>query len=282
MAWYIYALVPLFLYTVFNILTRVVLRDTEDTKSFAVLFYGLTALINLAIGIVEPIRVGTITPTVGWLTAVVFVIWGVFGFLETNAKKYTEISTFMVLVKIGTVLSFILSVVFLHETLTVRKVVALVIMVGTMVALIIRIYGFKLKIDKGFVYSALLGVVLGIGWTIDKVVAITWGAVLYSAISSFSSSAFAMAVPPVKIAAVKKQFKLITPMFIFLAVINAISYYFFMKAMTVGEVSKVVLVVTINEILTIVGGVFFLGEKSHWQEKIIAGVVVVLASFLLL
>jgi drug/metabolite transporter (DMT)-like permease len=140
----------------------------------------------------------------------------------------------------------------------------------------------KLKVDRGFIYSALLGVILGIGWTIDKVVASVWGAVLYSAISSFSSSAFAMAVPPIKITAIKKQIKLITPMFIFLALINAVAYYYFMKAMTVGEVSKVVLVMTLNEILTIIGGVFFLKETSFWLEKIIAGIIVVSASFLLL
>lgn len=277
-----YALIPMVLYTVFNILTRVMLKETEDTKAFAVLFYGLTAVFNLGIGIFETIKIGSITPLIVILTAVVFVNWGIFGFLETNAKKFTEISTFMVLVKIGTVLSFVLSIIFLKETVTLRKIVALVVMVGTMVALIFRIYGFKLKIDKGFVYSTLLGVILGIGWTIDKVVAVAWGAVLYSAISSFSSSAFAMAVPPIKVEALKRQFRLITPMFVFLAVINAVAYYFFMKAMTVGEVSKVVLVVTLNEILTIVGGIFFLGEKSFGLEKIVAGVVVVLASLLLL
>ncbi len=282
MTWYVYALIPMVLYTVFNILTRVVLRDTEDTKAFAVLFYGLTAIFNLGIGVFETIEVGSITPWIVILTLIVFVNWGVFGFLETNAKKFTEISTFMVLVKIGTVLSFVLSVIFLKETITARKVVALVIMVGTMVALILRIYGSRLKIDRGFAYSALLGVILGIGWTIDKVVAVAWGAVLYSAISSFSSSAFAMAVPPIKIGSLKRQLRLVTPMFVFLAVINAVAYYFFMKAMTVGEVSKVVLVVTLNEILTIVGGIWFLGEKSFWLEKVVAGIIIISASFLLL
>jgi drug/metabolite transporter (DMT)-like permease len=259
-----------------------VLKETEDTKAFAVLFYGLTAIFNLGIGFFESIKIGSLTPLVIVLTVIVFVNWGIFGFLETNAKKYTEISTFMVLVKIGTVLSFILSVVFLKEVMTIQKVMALALMTGTMVALIIRIYGLKLKVDRGFIYSALLGVILGIGWTIDKVVASVWGAVLYSAISSFSSSAFAMAVPPIKITAIKKQIKLITPMFIFLALINAVAYYYFMKAMTVGEVSKVVLVMTLNEILTIIGGVFFLKETSFWLEKIIAGIIVVSASFLLL
>ncbi len=282
MTWYFYALIPMILYTVFNILTRVVLKETEDTKAFAVFFYGLTALINLSLGIFESIKIGKITPMILVLTAIVFLVWGVFGFLETNAKKHTEISTFMILVKIGTVLAFVLSIIFLGESLTISKVVAMVIMVATMVALIIRIYGFKMKIDRGFIYSALLGVVLGIGWTIDKVVAVAWGAVLYSAISSFSSSAFAIAVPPIKLPALKKQFKLINPMFIFLALINALGYFFFMKAMTVGEASKVVLVVTLNEVLTIVGGVFFLGEREYGKEKIAAGVIVVAASLLLL
>jgi drug/metabolite transporter (DMT)-like permease len=282
MTWYIYALIPMVLYTVFNVLSRVVLKDTEDTKAFAVLFYGLTAIFNLCIGFFESIKIGSITPLIAILTAIVFVNWGIFGFLETNAKKHTEISTFMVLVKIGTVLSFILSVIFLKEVVTLQKVAALVIMVGTMVVLIVRIYGLKLSIDKGFIYSALLGVILGIGWTIDKVVAVAWGAVLYSAISSFSSSAFAIAVPPIKIGALKKQLKLITPIFVFLAIINAVAYFFFMKAMTVGEVSKVVLIMTLNEILTIIAGIFFLGEKSHWVEKIVAGAIIVSASFLLL
>ncbi len=205
MTWYTYALIPMVLYTVFNILTRVVLKDTEDTKSFAVLFYGLTAIFNLCIGFFESIKIGNITPLIAILTAIVFVNWGVFGFLETNAKKHTEISTFMVLVKTGTVLSFILSVIFLKELVTVRKIIALVLMVGTMVVLIFRIYGIKLKVDKGFVYSALLGIILGIGWTIDKIVAVAWGAVLYSAISSFSSCAFAIAVPPVKVGALKNS-----------------------------------------------------------------------------
>ena len=71
-------------------------------------------------------------------------------------------------------------------------------------------------------------------------------------------------------------------MFIFLALINALGYFFFMKAMTVGEASKVVLVVTLNEVLTIVGGVFFLGEREYGKEKIAAGVIVVAASLLLL
>lgn len=207
---------------------------------------------------------------------------GVFAFLETNAKKYTDISKFMILIKIGTILSFVLSVIFFKEIVTFKKIAAFVLILGTTLALIIRIYGFNFKIDRGFIFSSALGVILGIGWTLDKVAVTLWGAGLYAALAQSSSSLYVALVPPIKRTALLKQIKITKLPLVLLALINALGYFFFMKSMTVGEVSKVILVVNLNEILTIIGGIYILKEKEFAFEKILAGVIVLGASALLI
>lgn len=53
MTWYLYALIPMVLYTIYNLGSSVLLKNSSDTKAFAVVFYGLTAIFTFGIAFYE-------------------------------------------------------------------------------------------------------------------------------------------------------------------------------------------------------------------------------------
>jgi drug/metabolite transporter (DMT)-like permease len=129
---------------------------------------------------------------------------------------------------------------------------------------------FKFKINKGLVLSLITSLCLGFAWTFDKVVSPNFS------VSFYTFMAFIF-LEIIKEELNGKKFLSI----MILGFTNAVGYFMMISAMGTGEVSKVVLIISTAAIITVFLAIFILKEKEGAFKKIIATILVVIATILL-
>ena len=140
----------------------------------------------------------------------------------------------------------------------------------------------RIKFDKGFWLSLATALALGIGWSFDKAVSAFYILPFYAFISFFIPGVVNLLIPRVKLKSLVTEIKNTNIRNVFiLAFANATGFLLYIKALTMGEVSKVVLVTTSAAVITVVLAIFLLNEKDKVTQKIIAAFLVVGATILL-
>jgi drug/metabolite transporter (DMT)-like permease len=129
---------------------------------------------------------------------------------------------------------------------------------------------------KGFLYVGMVVVSLGWAWTLDKVVAPWFGAALYTAIACGPPALLNAFLSKLTWREVVIELRNSNRTFYMLPLLTVIGYFSLIKALTLGEVSRVVPVATATTPMVVILGLLFLGEKDHWLKKVLlAGITMV-------
>jgi len=206
-------------------------------------------------------------------------VWSFFARLEFATRKIVEASVLIVILRLAPVVTLVASLIFLHEILTWKIMLALALILTANLLLISK--NTRLKSKPHLLPALALAVCLGLGWFFDKLVSGHYALPFYAALSFAVPSLFNAITPPLPRKFFLKEWRLSSWRIPLLAAFNVLGYYFYLLALKTGEVSKVALMISMSGILTIILGVVILRERDLIKEKCLAGTLILISLFLL-
>lgn len=279
MDWFVYAILATGLFTAYSLLSRALAVKTINPRAFAVIYNAAVALIAVLFILLNPSEIKEVPLNILILTVLAMLNWGVFGRMEFITRKMVEASTLTIIFRLAYVITFVFSISLFKENVTAQKILALLLIVAANILIFYR--GKRLKFSKNLAIPLLTATALGLGWLFDKKVSSYYPLYFYVFMSFGFPSIFSYLTPPLPKAALVTEIKNTSWKIFLLALVNFLAYYIFLKAINMGEVSRVILITSFSQIFTIILGVWLFREREMLKEKIIAGVLV-LGSIILL
>lgn len=279
MNWLILALLSSFFFSLYSLLARVLSVKSKDPRAFSLVYNLICSVIVLILWLIEGESLRTIDIRIFLMTFVAITLWGLFNRVEFYSQKYMESSLRTIISKTSELVTFLAAIILLGESITLKKVLAVILILGACVIVLLK-KSKKLN-KKGLVYTLLTSVFLGLAWTMDKQVSGYYHISFYVLLTYSLSSIYIVFFPTIPLKAIRDEFKQANWKVIILAIINVMAYYTLVSAFSVGEASKVILILASRSVFVILAGIFILKEKSDVRKKIIAGVLVTLGILLL-
>ncbi|OGK12185.1 hypothetical protein A3C98_04390 [Candidatus Roizmanbacteria bacterium RIFCSPHIGHO2_02_FULL_37_15] len=271
MSWFSYAILATFCFTSYDLISRILSLKSINPRVFSVIFCTLVSLFAIVLFFFAPTYPEKMNRFIFILGIVGLLIWAIFGRLEYYVHKMVEASTLTIVIRLAYVITFLGSLILLNEHITLKKILAVIVIFIANI-LIIKPTGRK-KLDTGIFYALLLAFFLGIGWMIDKIVSNHWGVSFYVILSFLSPAVLNALIPPIKKKEFISEIRNTSWHIILLALLNTLGYYFLLKAFALGEASRVILVTSMAQIMTIVLGIWLLKERDNALRKILAGLL---------
>jgi len=281
MNWLVFALFALIIFTVYDLLSRHLSVKSKNPFAFQVVYDISAVILTPILLFIDPIPKIHVT-----LLTVAFTIfgvgaWTIFSRLEFLTHKNVEASVLTILERLSPILTFILSILFLRESLTLAKVAALVL---TVIGSVLVIGGFnlrKIKKEKGILFGLSLAIVQGIALTFDKVLTPIYGVFVFSAITYFVPIVYNMFASKLSVKDLTYEVRLSSWKIVVLALCNVMAYGAMIKALTLADASKVIPIATATAPFVVIGGIVFLNERTNISKKIFAAVLIVIAIYLM-
>lgn len=279
MTWLTYSIIALAAFSVYDLLSRYLGVQSKNPRAFSGV-YNIFALLFVPILLfVEPIRFPTLTIVLIGLTSCGLLAWALFGRFEYFAHKHVEASTLTIILKLGPVITFILSILFLGETLSFYKILGLILTILASLLVVGMPTRSQMKKNSGLWYGFLITGILGLAWTFDKVLTPLYGIVLFCYISYAAMALAAIFFPFVGWSDLKSELRLGSWKVIVLAFINVIGYGAMIKALTLGEASRVIPISISTTPFVVLGAFFLLKERKDAWKKFGATILVIIAIY---
>lgn len=216
-----------------------------------------------------------------WLIMIfAFAMYAMFERGRFLAAKLLEASVFAIISNLGLAVAYIGSFLIYSEELTAGKIWGAGLVVVSL--LIVSFVGKIKKISiKGVLVGVAVYIFLGLGWMLDK-----WGALTFNpnsyALLGWIIPVFFVYFPYVKRNEIVYEAKRSSWKIILLAIINVLAYYFQLLALSTGQAIVVIPLVQTFMLVTVLLGIFLLGEKDRIWQKIIAAVIGFAGAYLLI
>lgn len=268
MDWLFFAFIPAILFTVWNLLSRVISVDSKNPRVFSVVYSLVGAIIIFPLFIFQLGSMKQIPLEIILLTGFGTILYGIFDRLQFFASRDIEASTLAILFRITPVATLIASTVFLSEKATLDKILGtLLIIVGN----IIIISGPKnFKFNRGFAFALIASIALGLAYTVDKKASAFYPLFVYIFISYFVPPMYNLLIPPLSLNTIKEEVKRASWRIWAMGLVGAGGYCSLIYAFSRADASKVIPISTTSSILTVMAGAIFLKEKSNVLRKIVA------------
>ncbi|NCT55524.1 DMT family transporter [bacterium] len=273
MIWITYAFSSVAFFVVLNLLSKVLMKDSKDTRAFAFIFNCISAAFALTIFIASsgyknlPDNYSTIALTVLLISSLSY---GLFERFKWYAIKHTEISVNTVIVSLATPLAFLSAIFLYNESINVYKVVGTVLVVIAVFFTTSRAKGKSTT--KGLLTSFFTMALIAVAWSFDKM-----GSQLYTPeffnILVWTFPILFIVFPKIKIQNIKIEWKINNYKIVLISFLNVIGYYLNLKALQIAEATRVIPIIESSVIITVIAGVFLLKEKDSLSKKIIAAIL---------
>lgn len=277
--WIYLALGTAFLFAINSILGRVLATRSANPRAFALIYNTIGGIFVLSFFIFDHSKFYGINWQILLLLLLDICVYGIFNRFEFYARRNIDASTYSVLSRLTPVITFVLSILFLKETLNFNKILALIVIIlGNILAVITK---KGIKFSSGMKYAALTIISLGVAMTIDKKISGNFPLPLYAFLAYLPPNIFLYYFPKLKFSDIKSEFKLAGYKVFLLAGINVCGYFMLIKSYAYGEVSNIVLLISTSTIITVFLGIFLLKEKDRLWQKILAALLVTAGVLLL-
>jgi len=281
MNWLAFSVIALIGFSSYELLSRYLGVKSRDPQVFSGIYNLIAVLLVPFLLLIIPFKISHIPPMVIALTIIAAFIYGMFGRYEYLAHKHVEASTLSIIIKLATVLSVLVSFFVLHESLTVAKVLGFIIILAANFLVLGMPTKAMFTKEKGLIYAYILTLFLGIAWIFDKTLSPFYGIVFYSVIGFLAPAISCLLFPPAPINKIKQEFRLGSWKIVLLAFVNVVSYALYLKALSMGDASNVIPIATSTSPVVILLAALFLGERKALPKKIFAGVLIVIAIYLM-
>lgn len=279
MLWLIYALLAALLFAMFALLSRVISINSAHPRAYSIIFGLSSALFALLLFALEPFSLKPISGLVLVLTIIATICYGLSDRLLFTISKSIEASLLTIIDKMTPVVTFVASLVFLGESFTLRKLIAVIfILLGN---LLVVYKSTVIKFDKAFFLALFAAACLGVGLTIDKRISIAYALPVYAFINFFMPSLYNTFLPPLPLNTITRELKGAFWRIALLAAISVLGYYFTLKAFSLADASKVVPIMSSSTLLVVLAGAVFLKERTQLGRKVLAGMCVCVGVVLL-
>lgn len=279
MNWFFLSLSAMCFYVAYNLLSRVLAVRSVNPRAFSALYNGIASVLCFLFFFYEPFSWTTPSLKIILLTILGLVIWGLFARAEFATKKVVEISTLTVIIRFYPLVTFAASFIFLGESLTTPKIIAMILIV---IANLILIWNkTKISFDRGFWLAIALATSLGLGLFFDKLVSGYYALPLYAVASFGFPSLFNTLTPPLGFRDFLTEWKRSSWRIPLLALTNVIGYYLWLLSLKQAELSKASMILSLAGIVTIILGIWLLGERDRTKQKLAAGALILISLFLL-
>lgn len=266
-------------FAVYGLLSRVIAKDNADPLTLSVVFGLYCTVFSLPIFFFEPWKFGQINIFVLLITFLATLFYALFQGSEFFARKHMEASRMTVLFQLTPVVTFIGALLFLNESFSTTKLIAIVlIFLGNLVAC--YKHGGHVT-NRGLFFGIVTAIFLGLGYVADKFVFELYPLGLYIAITYFFPSLYILPFVKNKKISIKNAIISGSWRLPLLGVIGVIGYFFVLKTFFFLEASVAIPITYTSTILTGLGGIIILKEKSSIPQKI-AGAVLVFIGIILL
>lgn len=282
MLWFIYSIFALILFVAYDLFSRKIGSTCKNPRVFSAIYNFFASCATPLILFIEPVKIPNLNNYVLLLTFINLLVWWLFGRIEWHVHKHVEAGFLSIILRIAPALTFIFSIIFLKESINLTKIMGVVIILAVNVWFVVATRTEKFRYKKGFFLSILLALTLSVGWTFDKVISPYYGVMIFSLLCLSTTSMFNFLVPPASIKDIKSELKNMNILHVVvLAIINILGYGFMIKALILGEASKVIPISTATAPFVVILGVLLLNEKTFIKQKILAALLTLFGIFLL-
>ncbi len=279
MFWFVYALLAVGFSTMFALLSRIISINSQYPRAYSVIFEVSAALFSLLLITTEPFSLHTLSWSILFLTFLTTLCYGVSDRLLFFVNRSLDASSLTIIDKLASIVTFVTSVYLLGESITLRKLIAVSLIIGGNLLVVYK--SSVIKLNRGFVLALIAATCFGLASTIDKRASTAYSLSTYSFITFFVPAIYNMFFPPLSLSIVVYEFKRASWKILLLAALSTLAYYCTLKALRGAEASLVIPIVNSSTIFVVLAGMIFLKERSHIDKKIIAGLCVVIGIFLL-
>jgi len=280
-SWFVYSLISVLFFTANNLFLRLLAVKSENPRTSSMVFNLWGALFGFLLFLIDTnfsFSFPAISLT-GWFYILLVVLfYGLYERSHFYVRKEVDASTATILFRLAPVIAFFGAIYLYSEQLTLLKVLGALLIVGANILVVYK--KGSVSFDKNFVLAFACSLFLGLGWLLDKRASSFTTSEFYTALIWFLPIIFIF-LPFISLKDIKREFKLGSWKSPLTAFFNVYGYYLYIKALSLGEASKVTVVVSTSSSLTILAGIVILHEKSHWRLKILAGILAFVGVLLL-
>ncbi len=277
------ALLTTVLFAAYGLLSRVLSVKSTDPLAFSVVYGLFSAVFSVILLLIQSEKLTAITAPILFVTFLATVGYGVFETLQFFARKYVEASRSTLIFQFAPAATFIASILFLREGLSLQKLLAVILIVG---GNLIALYKHGGQISRfGLATTAGSAVALGLAYVGDKVASPHYPFGLYMAISYFFPTLYVFLLFLIlrrgDFSPLKREFLSESWRLPFLSLISVSGYYFLLKTLRITQASVAVPIVFSSTLLTVLGGILILKEQSNIEQKLVGAIFVFLGIILL-
>jgi len=222
----------------------------------------------------------TITP---WIVlAIAAVIWVIISLCSYTAHKKTEASIKKPLDQTKIIWALLFGAFILKEAATWNRIIGtILIFIGACFLLWHPEKKFGRLRDSGIKWTLLTAFLLAVVAIIDKY-ALTWfvpevyGLMVFLIPGIILSFFLKGRIHHVRHLLKKRKFVTFSAI-----ILGSASYYFMLRAFKIADITFVYPLIQLETIVVILGGIILLGEREHFWQKIIAGVIVVAGALII-
>lgn len=281
MLWFFLALSSALIFAAQELLMRILAVKTGSPRVFAVVFNlwgGLFAIIMFILERGSLTSLSGLTPAQYLLIGSTVILYGLYERTQFFARQGTDASTFAIIFRLSTVIGFAGAILFLQETLTVEKIIGVVLIISASLLLVFK--NPKFTVTPALGYAVLCAVFLGLTSVLDKPASEPLPATLYSFIV-WCLPIVIVAFPGITKKEITREFHIGGWKVALAALLNVVGYIIYIQALSLAEASRVNPITATTGIFTVAGGIYFLREHGHLWRKIIATTIAFIGVLLL-
>lgn len=279
MSWVALAWTSVFLFTIFNLLQRVIAVDTKNARTASFVFNLTAGVISIFIFMVSG-KLGNITlpsQKEAWIYLLIALFfYGMSERLRFTAAKLLDASVFSTITNISIPIAFIGSIFLYQETITLYKILGTIIILAALT--LVSFEKNKQLSARGVAITIVYSVCLALAWMLDKKGALYFSPVIYS-VFVWVFPLIVIFLPYIKPGDIWKEYKLSSWKTILLSTVCVAGYLMQLNAVTQTEASRVIPIVQTSTLTTIIAGTIILKERRNIAKKIIAGILAVAGVF---
>ncbi len=266
-------IIALLLDVLYRIVTRILSVKSNDIRAYTVIFCYLASLIILVyILLFEKENFIIVNSKSLYILSLSCFLYTIFSWFEFRAWRSLEASTMSIFSKITPIVTFIASAFILDESVTPKKIFSALLIIVPIIW--VKYEKGTFKWDKGFIYALMCSLSLGLVRIVDKEASNYLSLSIYAFISYIIPGLVLTFVPNfIGLAKMKKEVKSAGWKLAVHSLINVFLFYTLIKALSLGEASKVTIIFSVSSILAVLVAIVVLKEKEKLWVKIIAGVL---------
>lgn len=257
---------------ILSLLMRVSAVNSRNPRAFSAVYNSIAAVLALGLYLVSQETVFRLPPwPIIGLTILAIIMYGIFERTQYFIRKRVEASVTSILFQLAYVVSFSLSIIVLGESFTVPKAAGAGLIIGG--NLLIAFKNKQLKFDRGWWWALVPPIAIGVAWTIDKVASSYYPLSLYSTLI-WAAGIIIIVLPKISVRELGWELKNAGGRVWVMAVLSVGNYYLLLKALSMQEASRVIMVFATQGVLVVLAGIIFLRERTQIFRKIVAACLV--------